>query len=352
LFDVVKAQARAGAEAALSGLETVRAKATRLCSRCGQAMSPLDAVASVAGHGRCGACRGEVDAVLEQFAGDFIRAAQAGALTPIEKMRLWENVALARVPNEEAAKFLQKKVRRNIEARLKEAEERDNVVASEGEVMRDMAVAAGLEAERVERMAGRFREVLEISRIRGGRLPIVESDLILEADEVCHLIANALYHRPSIASGGSATLVQGRLVATSRAIHFLSRDRGGFTVHLSNVLRVSRGPASVALELDVRAGNGSYNVSDPLRCEAILSTLVRKWKRQVVDSPSGAASRHIPQQVKNAVWQRDGGRCVQCRSDIHLEFDHIIPHAKGGASTENNLQLLCRTCNLSKGSRL
>jgi len=60
----------------------------------------------------------------------------------------------------------------------------------------------------------------------------------------------------------------------------------------------------------------------------------------------------IPRSVKMYVWQRDGGRCVQCRSKEKLEYDHIIPLSKGGSNTERNLQLLCERCNRSKGSTI
>lgn len=60
----------------------------------------------------------------------------------------------------------------------------------------------------------------------------------------------------------------------------------------------------------------------------------------------------IPQQVKVAVWQRDGGRCVECGEQRNLEFDHVIPLAMGGSNTERNLQLLCETCNRTKGATL
>lgn len=63
-------------------------------------------------------------------------------------------------------------------------------------------------------------------------------------------------------------------------------------------------------------------------------------------------SRYIPVEVRRQVWARDGGRCVECGSDQYLEFDHIIPHSKGGANTVGNVQLLCRTCNLAKGDRI
>jgi hypothetical protein len=56
----------------------------------------------------------------------------------------------------------------------------------------------------------------------------------------------------------------------------------------------------------------------------------------------------IPQDIMDKVWNRDGGKCVKCGSQENLEFDHIIPFSKGGATTYRNLQLLCKNCNLEK----
>ena len=64
--------------------------------------------------------------------------------------------------------------------------------------------------------------------------------------------------------------------------------------------------------------------------------------------PSARRER-IPESVRLFVWQRDSGRCVRCESNERLEFDHIIPIAEGGSSTERNVQLLCEKCNRTKG---
>lgn len=60
----------------------------------------------------------------------------------------------------------------------------------------------------------------------------------------------------------------------------------------------------------------------------------------------------IPQHVRIEVWQRDEGRCVECRRKENLEFDHIIPFSMGGADTVRNIQLLCEGCNRAKGASL
>ena len=60
----------------------------------------------------------------------------------------------------------------------------------------------------------------------------------------------------------------------------------------------------------------------------------------------------IPQHVKDRVWNRDDGKCVQCGSNENLEYDHIIPHSKGGANTYRNIQLLCEPCNRKKSAKI
>ena len=60
----------------------------------------------------------------------------------------------------------------------------------------------------------------------------------------------------------------------------------------------------------------------------------------------------IPKDIADAVYQRDGGKCVYCGASENLQFDHIIPFSKGGVTTIENLQLLCQKCNLEKSNHI
>jgi hypothetical protein len=61
--------------------------------------------------------------------------------------------------------------------------------------------------------------------------------------------------------------------------------------------------------------------------------------------------RHVPAHVRRAVWSRDQGRCAfvgteaRCVETGRLEFHHVVPFARGGQTTEANLQLRCRVHN-------
>ena len=64
--------------------------------------------------------------------------------------------------------------------------------------------------------------------------------------------------------------------------------------------------------------------------------------------PAKRSPRYIPSDVRINVWIRDGGKCKACGCEENLEFDHIIPVTKGGSNTANNIELLCKKCNMKK----
>jgi hypothetical protein len=67
---------------------------------------------------------------------------------------------------------------------------------------------------------------------------------------------------------------------------------------------------------------------------------------------SGAHREPLPREVRLAVWRRDRGRCRECGNGFDLQYDHVIPLALGGATSVENLQLLCGDCNRAKGGSL
>jgi hypothetical protein len=62
-------------------------------------------------------------------------------------------------------------------------------------------------------------------------------------------------------------------------------------------------------------------------------------------------SRHIPAGIRREVWRRDGGQCAfvgaqgRCTATAFLEYHHVVPYAKGGESTVDNISLRCRQHN-------
>lgn len=62
----------------------------------------------------------------------------------------------------------------------------------------------------------------------------------------------------------------------------------------------------------------------------------------------------VSNKMRFAIYERDGYKCQICgkgKDQDFLEIDHIKPISKGGKSTYDNLQTLCRTCNKNKSDR-
>lgn len=66
--------------------------------------------------------------------------------------------------------------------------------------------------------------------------------------------------------------------------------------------------------------------------------------------PVPSRRQAVSPDIRQLVWHRDGGQCRTCGSNTELQFDHVIPIAMGGSSTEDNLQILCGPCNRRKGA--
>lgn len=58
--------------------------------------------------------------------------------------------------------------------------------------------------------------------------------------------------------------------------------------------------------------------------------------------------------MKRGAYERQNGRCGMCDKEFELKDmhgDHRIPWSRGGKTTAENCEMLCRDCNLAKGNR-
>jgi 5-methylcytosine-specific restriction endonuclease McrA len=97
-----------------------------------------------------------------------------------------------------------------------------------------------------------------------------------------------------------------------------------------------------------------------------LDLLVRsleKKKFAATDKPRAArhstSPRHISNEVKREVSERDGGQCTfvsdegtACPARMNLEYDHIVAIGKGGTSEASNVRLRCRAHNQYEAERV
>ena len=64
--------------------------------------------------------------------------------------------------------------------------------------------------------------------------------------------------------------------------------------------------------------------------------------------------RAFSDKMKREAYERQQGICTECGNHFAIEQmagDHIIPWSRGGATTADNCQMLCRDCNSRKSNR-
>jgi Restriction endonuclease len=321
------------------------------CSRCGQEIGFLAAVTTFKQTGRCAACQAEWNAALQRFRQAFYAAIQGTGIRGDGWANLQCLAQQARLPWGDALAAVRQESIQLLERQVAFAMADGEFSDQELTYFQGWQKALAVPDAQIQPLLERVRKLRQITTIRQGRLPRIDATALhLECDEICHLYMAATYHK---ATSRTVTPLNGDIVATNKKLRFLSAN-AGVEMDWRRIVAVSAQPNGFRLQLEIQKGNGFYAVPDPTFAAAVIETLVRMHKRNLIapSDASGTPTRHIPQDVKMAVWQRDQGRCAECGSTSYLEFDHIIPFSKGGANTTNNIQLLCRDCNLKKGNRL
>ncbi|MBR5514478.1 MAG: DEAD/DEAH box helicase family protein [Ruminococcus sp.] len=110
----------------------------------------------------------------------------------------------------------------------------------------------------------------------------------------------------------------------------------------------------IDLELDKLDGDIEVSVSVP-QSEAELRR-IEEYPLQKIIELYPAYGLEIKEDAYSNARNSDGKYvCANCREEFdtrkYLQVDHIIPMAKGGLTVRENLQILCRTCNMRKSDK-
>lgn len=191
--------------------------------------------------------------------------------------------------------------------------------------------------------------------IAEGRLPSepYPHGVGIRSGEIVHLCAPAIWRQARQVRGELRTIDHdGLLVLTDNRLIFASAT-GSHELKYGRIVKYG----GTARHFDVQA-HGKPQYSYFLRGSpsdlhyAIFATAIGKAHQVITERPSKSLARHIPRDIRQRVWQKYGGQCAECGAQDYLEFDHIIPVAKGGSNSDANVQLLCRRCNLRKSDAI
>ncbi|WP_280419215.1 TerD family protein [Nocardia carnea] len=314
------------------------------CARCGARRRRR----VFGGHHPCAACAAETEEFLTHWHTRATRVLAASGPRGAEWEALWASLRYQRIDESAARATLEPAALQYVERRVAFAFADGQISAEEYDDVEHAITELSLAGRLIDDLRARMGRGRALSRLREGDLPTVRTpDLHLDAEELVYLDIGATHIR-ELARGPKHT--DGRLIVSTKKLRFVGPGTG-VEIPWSRIVSVAAELDTVVVAATSARGGASFAVADPEYLAAALEGALRVAKRLVL-APGQRDSRSIPQEVKAEVWQRDGGKCVECGESHYLEFDHIIPLSRGGATSASNLQILCRGCNREKGANI
>ncbi|MGQ4599596.1 TerD family protein [Nocardia sp. R6R-6] len=314
---------------------------------CGRCASPLRRK-MFGGLAPCGRCEPEIEEYLTHWHPRAWRVLTTHGPRGPEWAALWASLRYQRIDADAGRVALRDLAQTYVERLVTFAFADGEVRSAELELFEQAVTELALGGPLIEDLRRRMNRGNTLYRLRSGDLPLVRTPgLHLDPEETVHVDLPATHVR-QLARGPKLT--EGRLIGSNKKLRFVG-DGTGTEMPWSRVVSVHAEQGAVVIAATSARGGATFAVADPDYVAAALEGALRVSKRLVL-TPGQRDTRSIPQDVKAQVWQRDGGKCVECGDGHYLEFDHIIPLSRGGATSAANLQILCRSCNRAKGARI
>ncbi|MRH89429.1 DUF2510 domain-containing protein [Nocardia sp. SYP-A9097] len=316
----------------------------RHCSRCGRARRWR----VFGGPALCRECADEIETYLSGWRGRAERVLRAGGPRGDDWDGLWTALRYQRIDAAAGFGTLQPMAHDHVERLVAFAFADGTIEQSEMDDFDAAITALALQGPLIEDLRRRMGRGRMLTRLRGGELPMLAATgLHLDPAEQLHLNVPAIHIR-QLARGPKLT--EGRLICSNKKLRFTGPDTGT-EMPWARVVSVTTTSGRVAVSATSARGGAVFEVADPDHVAATMEGALRVAKRLAL-SPGRRDTRSISQEIKAQVWQRDGGKCIECGDSHYLEFDHIIPLSRGGATSAANLQILCRACNRTKGANI
>ena len=129
----------------------------------------------------------------------------------------------------------------------------------------------------------------------------------------------------------------------------------------AHVESIKQSPEAIARRK--AAGHAAWVKANPKRWREINTAATRRHYKK---NPEAAkrncqirrarlknALGHVTPGIEKYLLDQQKGRCACCKEKItgRHHLDHKVPLSRGGLHEDGNLEILCETCNLSKGAR-
>lgn len=139
----------------------------------------------------------------------------------------------------------------------------------------------------------------------------------------------------------------------------MENDEAGFYSRLG-FATIDESVLTVEYKFSYTSGGGMAQRSFTVpMTEETIAELINTLESKLTASAFAKEQRTLmTKKLREFIKQRDNYTCCNCGNSTYaepnllLEIDHIIPVAKGGRTSEENLQTLCWKCNRAKGDKI
>jgi hypothetical protein len=282
--------------------------------------------------------------------GVFSAFVEDGAFSEKSWQRLINAGEVLGFSQDELFQAISAQAERFVEHVLADAKSDGHLSEAEEKNLRSLSQRLGLSIQFQWYIEQQIERLAIIRRASQGILPSLDHPpgIGIRAGELVHLHAPAKWQQLRVLKSGDQWRQHlGNLTITDNRLIFSGETRS-FNVRFGNIARIDGGIGLIALQVVNKPKSVIRIDEEEAIAFAICNNAILLSNQTKIAKSDGQPSRHIPREVRQRVWQRYGGRCAECTATQYLEFDHIVPVAKGGSNSDANVQLLCRGCNSKK----
>lgn len=139
----------------------------------------------------------------------------------------------------------------------------------------------------------------------------------------------------------------------------MENDKDGFYSRLGFAdIRESKLTVEYKFQYTSNGGMAQRQFTVPMTEDTITELVHRLQNKLTIQEFAKEQRSLMTNKLRKSIKERDNYTCRYCGNstfkepNLLLEIDHIIPIAKGGYTTEDNLQTLCWRCNRAKSDKL
>jgi len=251
-------------------------------------------------------------------------------------------------------KAIQPQAVRYVEHTLADAKEDDVLTPEEETTVQQLIRTFKLPDDVQQYVINELQELRLITDIRVGKLPSrpAPQGINLKAGELVHYHGQAVWKCQRLLKSGPATVAHEGLLTITDSRMIFSSATCSEAFNFASIISHDFSHGVIEIQRKGKPTQRFVCIEGSGVPGAIFGSALRMANQLLTNQDESRRSRHISRDVRQRVWQRYSGRCAECDATSYLEFDHIVPVAKGGSNSDVNVQLLCRGCNSKKSDMI